>query len=115
MSTLSREVQPFGRHKVAAPSALESGEPFAVAGYPTMILNQMRPAASGDRVCGVSTGTFEFPKASATTGNSGDTAYWHEANKLVVTSSGAGIITLGKFRGAAVNGKTVCNVELNGV
>jgi predicted RecA/RadA family phage recombinase len=114
MTALSREVQPFGRHKVAAPAALKSGQPFAVSGYPTMILGQIKPAESGDKVTGFSSGTYAFRKASATTASSGDTAYWHEANELVVTSSGAGIITLGKFRGDAVNGKTVCNVELNG-
>lgn len=114
MTTLSREVQPFGRHKVAAPAALKSGQPFAVGGYPTMILGQIKPAESGDQVTGISAGTFEFPKASGTTAASGADAFWHEANELVVTSGGSGIISLGKFRGAAVNGKTVCTVELNG-
>ncbi|WP_436717455.1 DUF2190 family protein [Roseiconus lacunae] len=114
MSILARPISDHGEHKVLAPSALVSGQPFAISGYPTLRYSAMAPATAGEPVTGHSTGTFEFPKASATTAASGATAYWHEANKLVVTSSGAGIITLGKFRGAAANNSTTCAVELNG-
>lgn len=107
-------VSPAGEHKVTAPSALVSGQPFQATetGTKVLIYQGLVDAENGDSVVGRSDGTLEFPKASGTAIATNTAVDWDAVNKLVVATT-TGTFALGKLRGAAVSGKTVCKVEIN--
>lgn len=111
---LSRVVSPHGEHKVTAPSALVSGQPFQATetGSKALIYQGLKSADSGGEVTGVAVGTFEFPKASATAIATDTAVDWDATNKVIVATT-TGDFALGKLRGAAAAGKTTCRVEIN--
>lgn len=107
----------IGQHNLqlqaTAAAAHVPGEVKAAYGTYAGIVLGTQNIASGDSYVMALDGMWEIKCPSATTASAGDAAFLNLSDQDVVTSSGAGVIYIGRFAKAKVDGETVATIHLN--